>query len=238
MTHNLAKEKALKILIQNKLYSLTDYGDLKRIIESNQFTIIEYKKHSNSESVSELIKRLRVENETQQHDSFLYINNNLKFVFINANVCLEEKCALLRHELGHICDPDLKSSNLQNSRIKIEEFANEFSCFSKNPGVIFKFYLFIIKKWKLLVGMLALIACVLGISVMINSLIIQPAKPVTGDVSTHVNSDNTYYVTSAGKKYHLKHCIIIKYRNNLTEIKMTDAINEGYKPCMICNPEK
>ena len=55
MANNLAKEKAFKVLIQNKLYSLTNYNDLQRIIESNQFTIIEYKKHNNSDSVSELI---------------------------------------------------------------------------------------------------------------------------------------------------------------------------------------
>lgn len=234
MANNLAKEKALKILSQNKLYSLTDYKDLQHIIESNQFTIIEYKKHSNSEPVSELIKRLGVENEAQQSDSFLYINNNLKFVFINTDISNQDKCALLRHELGHICDPDLKNSNLQNSRIKREEFANEFSCYTKNPGIRLKIYVFLIKKWKLLVAMMVLIACVLGLSVVNKSLITRPAKPVTGDVSTYVNSDNTYYVTSAGKKYHLKHCIIIKYKNNLTEIKLNDAVNKGYKPCLIC----
>ncbi len=238
MTNNLAKEMALKILIQNKLYSLTDYNDLQRIIESNQFTIIEYKKHSNSKPVSELIKKLRIENEIQQNDSFLYINNNLKFVFINEDVSDKDKCSLLRHELGHICDPDFKNSNLQNSSITREEFANEFSCYTKNPGIIFKFYLFIIKKWKLLVGMMALITCVLGLSVMIKSLIIQPTKPVTGDASTYIIPDSTYYVTSAGKKYHRKHCVAIKYKNNLTEIKLNDAINNGYKPCMICNPEE
>ena len=238
MTNNSPKHIAFKTLIKHKHYLLNNYTDLKHIIESNQFTIIEYKKHSNSEPVSELIKRLGVENETQQSDSFLYINNNLKFVFINTDISNQDKCALLRHELGHICDPDLKNSNLQNSRIKREEFANEFSCYTKNPGIRLKIYVFLIKKWKLLVAMMVLIACVLGLSVVNKSLITQPAKPVTGDVSTYANSDSTYYVTSAGKKYHLKHCIIIKYKNNLTEIKLNDAIKKGYKPCMICNPDE
>lgn len=238
MTNNSPKHIALKTLIKHKLYLLNNYTDLRHIIESNQFTIIEYKKHTNSEPVSELIKKLRVEKETQQNDSFLYINNNLKFVFINADISDEEKCSLLRHELGHICDPDLKNSTLQSSRIKREEFANEFSCYTKNPDIIFKFYLLIIKKWKLFVSIIVLIACVLGLSVMTNTLIISPAKPVIGDVSTYVTSDSTYYVTSAGKKYHLKHCIIIKYKNNLTEIKLNDAVNAGYKPCLICVPEE
>ena len=238
MTNNSPKHIAFKTLIKHKHYLLNNYTDLKHIIESNQFTIIEYRKHTNSEPVTELIKKLRVEKETQQSDSFLYINNNLKFVFINTDISNQDKCALLRHELGHICDPDLKNSNLQNSRFKREEFANEFSWYTKNPGIRLKIYVFLIKKWKLLVAMMVLIACVLGLSVVNKSLITQPAKPVTGDVSTYVNSDNTYYVTSAGKKYHLKHCIIIKYKNNLTEIKLNDAIKKGYKPCMICNPDE
>lgn len=238
MKNKLAKHKALKILLQYKLYSLTDYNDLQHIVESNQFTIIEYKKHANSEPVSELIKRLGVEHETQQNDSFIYINNSLKFVFINADISDEDKCSLLRHELGHICDPDLKNSEISYSKIKKEEFANEFSFYIKNPGIGFKLKLLIIKKWKLLVGMITLIACVLGFAFIIHTLTIPSTKPVTDDASNYVLSDCTYYVTSAGKKYHLKHCIIIKYKNNLTEIKLNDAVSAGYKPCMICNPEE
>lgn len=59
MTNNLAKHIAHKTLIKHKHYLLNNYTDLRRIIESNQFTIIEYKKHTNSEPVSELIERLR-----------------------------------------------------------------------------------------------------------------------------------------------------------------------------------
>ena len=238
MINNSPKHIARKILMQNKLYSLIDYNDLRYTIESYQFTIIEYKKHSNSEHVSELIKRLRVENETVQNDSFIYINNNLKFLFINADVSLEDKCALLRHELGHICDPNFKNVAESYSKIKREEFANEFSSYIKNPGVGFKLKLFIIKKWKLLVGIIALIACILGLSVIIKFPIIQPKKPVTGDISTNEIYDGIYYVTSSGKKYHKKHCIIIKYKNNLTEMALNESINAGYKPCLICNPEE
>ncbi len=238
MNHKSPKSEALKILFKNKLYSLNNYNDLRQIIESNQFTIIEYKKHTNSESVSELIKILRVENEIEQNDSFLYINKNLRFVFVNADIADEDKCALLRHELGHICDPDLKSTDAQNSRIKREEFANEFSCYAKRPGICLKIYVFLIKKWKILLAAMALLASILGFTFIINTLMIEPVKPVTTLESTFVNSDSTYYVTSAGKKYHKKHCIIIKYKNNLTEMKLNDAIKDGYKPCSICNPQK
>lgn len=238
MTNNSPKHIAFKTLIKYKLYSLNNFTDLRRIIELNQFTIIEYKKYTNSGPVAELIKRLKLEKETQQNDSFLYINNNLKFVFINADISDKEKFSLLRHELGHICDPDLKNTSSQNSRIKREEFANEFSCYAKNPGIRLKICVCLIKRWKLLVAVTALIACVSGLLVTPNFLIIQPSKPVAGDASNYALSDSAYYVTSAGKKYHRKHCIIIKYKNNLTEIKLNDAINEGYKPCLICISEE
>ena len=238
MKNNSPKRIALKTLIKNKHSLLNSYIDIKRIIESNQFTIIEYKKHTNSEPVSELIKRLGVQNEIEQNDSFLYIKNNLKFVFINADISDEDKCALLSHELGHICDPDLINNAVNCSKIKKEEFANEFSCYIKNPGNLFRIYVFILKKWKLLAGIIALIACILGFSFMINSLTAPPAKPVTGEASTFVPSNSTYYVTSSGKKYHQKHCIIVRYKNNLTQITLKDAINDGYKPCLICNIEK
>lgn len=238
MKNNSPKHTALKTLIKHKHYLLDNYTDLQRIIEFNQFTIIEYRKHTNSEPVSELIKRLGVENEIKQNDSFLYINNNLKFLFINTDVSDEDKCALLRHELGHICDPDFKNSAIHYSKIKKEEFANEFSCYIKNSGVCFIAYIFIMKKWKLLVSLMALIICILGFSFINNNPIIPPTKPVIGDASTSVTSDGIYYVTSSGKKYHRKNCIIIKYKNNLTKIQLNDAVTDGYKPCLICNPEE
>lgn len=238
MKNNLPKQVAHKTLIKHKLYLLNNYTDLQRIIKSNQFTIIEYKKHSNSKHVSELIKRLRIENETQQNDSFLFIKNNLNLLFINTDTSVEDKIALLRHELGHICDPDFKKSDILYSKIQKEEFANEFSCFIKNPGICFMIRVFLLKKWKLLVSVIALITCVLGILFMNNTPTIAPTKPVTVATSTPIISDSTYYVTSSGEKYHLKHCVMIKYKNNLTEITLNDAINYGYKPCLICNPEE
>ena len=103
MTNKRAKKSALNTLFQNKLYSLDDYSDLQRIIESNKFVIIEYKKHSNSKHVAELIKRLKIENEIELSDSFIYIKSNLRFVFIHAGVSDEDKYALLRqvHYIPH-----------------------------------------------------------------------------------------------------------------------------------------
>ena len=236
MENNLPKYIAIKTLIKHKQYSLNSYVDLQRIIESKQFIIIEYQKHTNSQLVSELIKGLGLENEVERNDSFLYINNRLKFVFLNADISEEDKCALLRHELGHICDPNFEKSDIQNPRIEREEFANEFSCYAKKPGIGAMICVFLIKKRKLLVGTMALTTCALGLTYMID-IFNPPAKPVAGYTLSPATSDSTYYVTSAGEKYHRKHCITIKYKNNLTEITLDNAINDGYEPCLVCNPD-
>lgn len=238
MKNNSAKHIARKLLLQNRLYALSDYNDLTRIIASKQVTIIAYKKHTNSEYISELIKKLGIENEIAHNDAFLFLKNNLKFLFIHADVSEEDACALLRHELGHIYDPDFNSSNIHDSNIKKEEFASEFSCYAKNPGIFFKFCVWMIKKWKLFVALLALVACGVGLSCMMHSRATQPTQSVASSAPASEISDHTYYVTSAGKKFHRKHCIIIKYKNNLTEITLNDATSEEYKPCLICQPKE
>lgn len=237
MTKNLAKKTARKILQKNKLYSLSNFDDLLQIIEYYQFTLIKYKKHNNSVYVSELIEKLGVTNEAERNDSFLYVSDNLKFLFLNADISNEDKCSLLRHELGHICDPDFKNGNLDYSKIRKEEFANDFSCYAKNPGIAFKFYVFMAKKWKVSVGIVMLLVCVLGLLFMFNPETKHPDQSVTSTTKTYELSDNACYVTSKGKRYHKKSCFIIKNKTNLTEYSKDEAINAGYTPCLICLPE-
>ena len=247
MTNNSPKFTAFKILIKNKLYSSPDYNMLKNIVEANGFTVIEYKKNTNSEYVSELIKRLRVDSAVEQNDSFLYINKNLKFVFINSQISYEDKCSLMRHELGHICDGDFKKEDSEYSRVQKEEFANEFSCYLKEPGFLFKTYVFVIRKWKILLSVLALAICLLGFLFVSDYKVAKTEEvPASTDVSTDVNTvvntdvnaeNVSCYVTSKGKKYHKRSCFIVNKRTDLKDYKKSEAVNLGYKPCMICSSE-
>lgn len=238
MKNNSARRIAFKTLIQNKLYSLPNCDDLERIIESNQFTVINYKKHSNSEYVSELIKKLRIENEIEHNDSFLYWKENLRFVFLNADVCADDKLTLLCHELGHILDPDIRNFSANHSKIRKEEFANEFSCYIKSPPMICKLCLFIMKNLRLFLSIILLIACFSVFLLFKSSPPYERATSVTKGVPTIANSDNIYYVTKSGKRYHRNSCIIVKTRKNLTEHTLHEAIDAGYTPCLICFPEE
>ena len=230
MKNNVAKRQALTILYQNRLRSLDNYEDLKRIIEAHQFILIEYKKHSNSKHVDELIHALGIQAHIEQNDAFIYCKNSLRFLFLNEEITPVDKCSLLRHELGHICDL-CKNNSKNDSKIKKEEFANEFSCYLKNPGLLFKLFLLIIKKWKLLTCMFLLTSCIFGCYFIF-------ARPAITATIARKNNEVTYYVTPAGKKYHKRNCIIVKYRTNLAEHTLDNAENLGYKPCKICILDK
>ncbi len=237
MTKNLAKKTAHKILLKNKLYSLNNYDDLLQIIEAYHFTLIKYKKHNNSLYVSELVEKLGVKKEARFRDSFLYVSDNFKFLFLNEDVSYEDKCSLLRHELGHICDPEFKSNNLNCSKVKREEFANNFSCYAKNPGAFFKFYIFIARKWKAIVGIAVLLACVFGLLFVLRPETEQPAQSAASSENVYEISADAYYTTQSGKRYHKRTCFIVKNRTNLTEYTKDEAVKAGYTPCLICLPE-
>lgn len=238
MKNNSAKRIAFKALIQNRLYSLPDYDELKQIIEFNQFTVINYKKHSNSEYVSELIKRLRIEDEIFHNDSFIYWQENLRFVFLNEDISADDKRALLCHELGHILDPDIRNFSANYSKIKKEEFANEFSCYVKSPSILCRLCVFIIKNFKLLLSTILLITFFSMLLMLKTSSPYESVNSVTRGISTTTNSDNMYYVTKSGQRYHRKFCIIVKTRKSLTEYTLHEAISAGYTPCLICFPEE
>lgn len=232
--NNSAKRIAHKTLIENKICSSPNYEYLLQIIESKQFTVILYKKYSNSKYVTELIEKLNLENEIQHNDSFIYINNNLKFVFINADVPYEDKCALLRHELGHIINYNLMSLKSNNSRIKNEEFANEFAYNIKTPGKHIFFLSLIRKKHILITFLIVLVAFIMCFSYVSNHNTNEAIENTSNNISTSTHTDNLYYVTSNGKKYHRDFCITIKNHTNVQAHTLSNAKNKGYQPCSLC----
>jgi len=229
-----AKHIAYKILVKNKLCSSPTYEELQRIIESKQFTVIPYKKHGNSRYVAELIKKLEIENEIESNDSFFYLNNNLKFVFINSDISHEDKCALLRHELGHISNPNLMVNEVNCSRIKQEEFANDFAYNIKNPNRYIYLLSLLSKKPILIACIFALVILIIGIFCLSNHYTNKTISNISNSISPNTYTDNLYYVTSGGKKYHRNFCIIVKNRINIQEHTLSDAKSKGYKPCSLC----
>lgn len=238
MNKNLAKKTAHKILLKNKLCSLDNFDELLQIIEGYHFTLIKYKKHNNSVYVSELFEKLGVKREMEYRDSFLYVSDSFKFLFLNEDISYEDKCSLLRHELGHICDPEFKSNDLNCSKVKKEEFASDFSCYVKSPGTFFKLYIFMARKWKVIVSTAVLTVCVLGLLFVFKPRTAQLVQPATSSENVYEISSNAYYTTQSGKRYHKRTCITVKNKTNLTKYTKEEAVKAGYTPCLICIHEE
>lgn len=230
---NTIKHLAHKTLLQNNIFSCPTYDDLMKMIEANGFTVVLYNKYSNSQYVTELIKQLKIENDIENNDSFFYLKNNFKFVFINEDISDKDKCSLLRHELGHILYPYLEENNINHTRIEQEEFANEFSYHIKNPGFTIKLRSFLKRKRTLLLTIIMLVL-ISSFFYFYKTDIAEKSKNTSTPVISATKSGEFYYVTSGGKKYHRNFCIIVKNRTNISEHTLQEVTEDGYKPCLLC----
>lgn len=230
---NTIRHLAHKTLLQNNIFSCPTYDDLIKMIEANGFTVVLYNKYSNSQYVTELIKQLKIENDIENNDSFFYLKNNFKFVFINEDISDKDKCSLLRHELGHILYPYLEENNINHTRIEQEEFANEFSYHIKNPGFTIKLRSFLKRKRTLLLTIIMFVL-ILSSSLFCKNYFLDKSENMSIPVVLDEESNNFYYVTSGGKKYHRNFCIIVKNRTNISEHTLQEVTENGYKPCLLC----
>jgi len=227
----IAKQLAYKTLKQYKLCNSRDYNAIAVVIEKHGFTLIPFKKHNNTKDVAECIEKLHLEENTQSKDAFIYLNNNLKLVFVNSDLSDEDKYILLCHELGHILDPALQNSNFSYFKIQNEEFANEFSYHLKNPSIWLRLRTSMFCK---LLVVAFFVMCILVVGAI-------GATHVSNDLSaaTSVDYVEKCYVTPNGEKYHRHFCVIVKNMANLKEYETFDnAKNEGYAPCLLCIGEE
>lgn len=54
-------------------------------------------------------------------------------------------------------------------------------------------------------------------------------------INSDVTKDTVVYVTKSGKKFHNANCQYIVDKNNITKLSKTQALEQGYTPCQICN---
>ena len=223
----IAKQLAYKTLTRYKLCNARDHNDIAVVIEKQGFTLIPFKKHNNTREVSDCIEKLHLEDIVQNKDAFIYLNNNLKLIFINSDLADEEKYILLCHELGHILDPSLQNSNFSYFKVQNEEFANEFSYHLKNPSIWLRLRTSTFYKLLLVAFLILCVLFIGGIG----------ATHVSNNLSaaTSVSYIEKCYVTPNGQKYHRNFCIVVKNLAKLKEYEtFEDAKKEGYIPCLLC----
>lgn len=231
--HNRPKKNAYNLLKKRKIYKKLTLDDLYKIIEDTGFSIIEYKKYNYSKELRLIINKLDIEKEIQEKNAFYYKRDNLKFIFINEDVPDEDRYILLSHEIAHIFDERIAEPEDVYTNIQIENYANEFSHYLNNPSFFIKAFSFLLKKPLLYI--LALVVAITSFTGVIafNSNHALNQKSVTV-VNLNNLSTNMYYVTSTGTKYHKSFCKHVKYKTNIQEFSLNEAISEGYLPCLDC----
>ena len=224
------KKLSQKLMRKNRLSSTPSLKTLEELIQSNGFTIIEYNKYNNAQEVNELIQTLGIEDRISTENSFVYVDGNIKFVFINSNLKSSEKITLLCHELGHICDKRLDAPNHIYSKIEREAFANEFAHYLEHPSLLTKIVSrFFRRKLVYILVFVLLLLATGGIYITSNT-------QVKSVFSAHEPTSLTqsYYVTTTGIRYHEHFCKHVKYKTNTTQMTIDDAISQGYTPCLDC----
>jgi len=221
------KKLSQKLMRKNRISSLPSLKILEELIQNNGFKIIEYNKYSNISEVNELIQTLGLEDRISVENSFVYVDGNVKFLFINSDLKESEKTTLLCHELGHICDKRIDAPNHIYSSIEREEFANEFAHYIIHPTLFTKIISTFLKyKLVCILSLILILASASGIYIFHNSSVIQAFLPN--------NINDEYYVTPSGEKYHKDFCKHVKYRTTSSQITITEAVSKGYKPCLDC----
>ncbi len=62
-------------------------------------------------------------------------------------------------------------------------------------------------------------------------------EPTESITENGESSETLYYVSSSGRKYHLKDCYQIN-PNNCTALSLEQVVEMGYTPCKTCKPDK
>ena len=224
------KKLSQKLMRKNRLSSTPSLKALEELIQNNGFTIIEYNKYNNTPEVNELIQALKLEDKISTENSFVYVDRNIKFVFINSDLKESEKVTLLCHELGHICDKRLDAPNHIYSKIERESFANEFAHYLEHPSLLTKIASIFLKRKLVCILIFVLLLLAAG------GICITNTPQIKAVFSIHQSAafNQPYYVTATGIRYHKNFCKHVKYKTNTTQMTIDEAISKGYTPCLDC----
>lgn len=194
------------------------YDKLVEILHSQGFSIITYSHFSNDPETEDLLNSLHILDFASKVKAFTYVDETMRLVFILEDLSDDEKLILLSHEEGHIFLGHLLNQRLiLGQDIVQEDEANRFSLLLRNPNFAIKAKIFLASKKTKVVSI-----CTISIAVLI--------MLVSVAIS---NSEECYYITKTGSKYHIQSCEYIK-SHKTTKISKKEAERLGYTPCDLC----
>ncbi len=235
--------KKAKEFIKKYQLSSAKSEDIKKIIKSQGFEIIYFNRTANIPNVNRLISALKLTDYIKNKESFIYLSEDFRLLFITEGLTNEDELYLLLHEEGHIfCDHIFKSGLFENSNIQQEKQANDFASYIIKTFQAKKSHL---NAMLCFVAILIIsVACIVVYSfkdkdenkaVTTNYSSTAPAPAPATATQTTSRSDNIVYVTISGEKYHRAGCRYVKGRETFNCSK-DEAIHKGYEACSICKP--
>lgn len=219
MTETALKE-AKKFLKKNHLTSATA-KDLRRILQSEGYTIIEYDPAYNDPDVTTLIRTYHLQSYIAHSKGFTYADANTRLVFLHGGLSDEEAQIVLAHEQGHISCDHLKSAQVLGKDVLCEREANDFAGYITSPPFSYRLSGFLRRnRTKLVIFGAALVVVVIALSIILSAI----------NESKYYKN---YYIAPTGNKYHTKDCGLIA---NSDTRRLTTAEYEAgaYEPCARC----
>jgi len=221
--NNNIRAAARSFLNEYKLSEVT-LDNLKEIIKSQGYTIVEFNNIFNEENVTQIIDALGVNEQVEKAKGFTYADSKRRIVFLNEDLSNSEKLLVLAHEEGHIYCNHFSSVPIIGREVVEEHEANEFTHYILNNSIGQKIGIIIKKRRKPIIISLAIILVILIGMVVIG--VIQKEQSYYGD----------YYMTSTGNKYHEEECIFVKDKTNIHRMTIEEFESGEYEPCEICLP--
>lgn len=221
--NNNIRAAARSFLNEYKLNEVT-LDNLKQIIKSQGYTIVEFNNIFNEENVTQIIDALGVNEQVEKTKGFTYADSKRRIVFLNEDLSNSEKLLVLAHEEGHIYCNHFSSVPIIGREVVEEHEANEFTHYILNNSIGQKIGIIIKKRRKPIIISLAIILAILIGMVVVG--VIQKEQSYYGD----------YYITSTGNKYHEEECIFVKDKTNIHRMTIEEFESGEYEPCEICLP--
>lgn len=132
-----ARKAAYKVCRRFGIPSSAKHSEIVKIIEEYTYEVIPFDPlRLDSGGIGTLINQLGLQEEVMRHNAFVYIKGSLKFVFLNSTLSENDKCVVLLHELGHICDPSFNEPEAIYSKVQRESFADDFAFYMLHPSLL------------------------------------------------------------------------------------------------------
>ena len=101
--------------------------EMKNIIRSQGYSIVEFNAIFNDEDVALIIENLRLDNLISERKGFTYADSKNRLVFVHEDLSVDEKLSVLLHEEGHIFCGHIEENTYLGRDIQQEVEANEFA---------------------------------------------------------------------------------------------------------------